>query len=112
MQADVVHRCAVGVEEAVVPLRRRPWLEVLVEERELVDVDGRRRAQRRALLHLDPLQQVPDVGPRVLGRGAGFVGVASRRPPGLRHLDLHVRVPEPLDGRVHGVHTCAYSMLS
>ncbi|CAL5057912.1 unnamed protein product [Urochloa decumbens] len=104
VQADVVHWRAVGVEEPIVPLRRRARLKVLIKQREHVHIHGRGRPQRRALLHLDPLQQVPDVRPGVLRRGARLVGVPPRRPPRLRHLHLDVREPEPPDRRVHGVH--------
>ena len=102
-EADVVHRREVGVEEAEVALGDGARLEVLVEEREDVRLEGALGHQRRA----GPAAGLADEVPVVLRR----VGVADADlpvhglgwPPGLPHRDLHVVEAELLHRRVHRV---------
>ena len=103
---ELVRRRSVGLEEAVAALRCRPGLHVLVEEREHIDAQRRRRPHRRALPLGHEPHHIAVVPRRVLRRGAGLVGVPRRRPPGLGHAHLHGprrRAVGRRDGMVHGV---------
>ncbi|BAS85672.1 Os03g0669450, partial [Oryza sativa Japonica Group] len=71
-QAGVVRHGEVGVVQPERALRRRAGLEVLVVEREQVRVHGLARHQRRAGAGPQVGDEVGDVGPGVVRRGAGL----------------------------------------
>lgn len=87
------------------PLGRRPGLEVLVEEREDVDLERYPGRRRRPLPSRHHPHEVPVVPPRILRRCPGLVVVSRRRPASLRDHHFH-RLPSPRrrDRRPYRVH--------
>nr|ACN27257.1 unknown [Zea mays] len=101
--ADVVDRRHVAAEQAEIPLRHRPWLEVLVEEGEDGDLEGAVGHERRADAGAEVADGVAVVVPGEVRADADLPVLPGRWPPGLRHGDVDVPEAHPPDGRVHGV---------
>jgi hypothetical protein len=102
-EVHLVHRGAVGVEQAPVPLRAGPPLEVLVEEREHHRRHAHPGPPRRAGAGRQVPRQVAVVRGRVPHVGAELVQVAGRRPPGLGQRQPHAAVANAARGGDHRV---------
>lgn len=92
------------MKQAEVPLGERPGLQVLVEEREDVRLEGAVGHERRAGAGRDVLHQVLVVVPGVIDVDAELPWVADRRPPRLGYHDVDVVEAQALHGGEDGVH--------
>lgn len=89
-EIQFVHMLHVRIEQPIIPLRRRPWLLILVEQSEEVRLDGEIGLQRCACAGHDVLHQIAIVQGRILNAGSELVLVSHSRPPGLGHDDRQI----------------------
>jgi hypothetical protein len=102
-EVNLVYCRAIGKVHPPVPLRARPWLEVLVVEREHEHWHLGAGPHRRAGVLGHPHHEVPVVDGGVVDVAANLVEVAAVGPAGLCDGQLDVRVSELRHGDDHGV---------